>query len=699
MSERVGIDIGGTFTDMVLMDGEGGVFTVKVPSTPDDYSRGIAEGLAAELAAREIPADGIAELIHGTTVATNAILEKRGARTGLLTTEGFRDVLEIRRLRMPRLYDLRWTKPPALAARADRLEVPERIDHKGRVLTALDEAAAGAAIDRLLASGVEAVAISLINAYANGAHEERLAEMVRARAPDLPLCISSEILPEIKEYERTSTVVVNAYILPVVSRYLRRLREALDALSTTAPLKIMQSSGGAMGVEAARARPIHIIESGPAAGVVGAAELAAKLGRKDVLTFDMGGTTAKAAIIEDGAYDRVGELDVGAGINFAARLLKGGGYHVGVPAIDIAEVGAGGGSLVRIDAGGSLAVGPESAGAVPGPVSYDQGGETATVTDANVVLGFVNPDRLVGGELMLNAEKGREAIRRQVANPLGAGLDEAAWGIHQVANAAMARALRAVSSERGRDPRRFALAVFGGNGPVHAVTLARSLDIKEIIVPPAAGVFSALGLLFPETEHHHVRTLKQGLDGTDPAGLSDAFGTLEATGREGLESEGFAASAMEFERFADLCYRGENAALTVPVGGAGDVRAEMAESFAAEHERTFGYRSDDEVVELVNVRIVARGRSDTPRVPQALAITPRTDIAAEAGRRRPVYFGPEVGRIEVPVITRDAISADGREGPFIVEEYDSTTVVPPGCRARAAEWGALVIDVDPERGE
>ena len=701
MSQRVGIDIGGTFTDVVLMDGAGGVFSVKVPSTPDDYSRGIAEGLARELDARGIRPEQIDELIHGTTVATNAILEKRGARTGLLTTEGFRDVLEIRRLRMPRLYDLRWEKPPALAARADRLEIPERIDHKGEVVRELDEAAAADAVDRLLASGVEAVAICLINAYANGAHEARLAEMVRARAPDLPLCISSEILPEIKEYERTSTVVVNAYILPVVGRYLRRLREALDALQVTAPLKIMQSSGGAMGLEAARMRPIHIIESGPAAGVVGAAELAAKLGRPDVLTFDMGGTTAKAAIIEAGAYDRVGELDVGAGINVASRLLKGGGYHVGVPAIDIAEVGAGGGSHVRIDAGGSLAVGPDSAGAVPGPVCYDQGGDVPTVTDANVALGFVNPERLVGGELTLNAEKGREAIRQQIANPLGAGLDEAAWGIHQVANATMARALRAVSSERGRDPRLFALAAFGGNGPVHAVTLARSLDISEIIVPPAAGVFSALGLLFPETEHHHVRTLKVGLEGAEASDLANAFGAMEATGRGDLEGEGFAESAMEFDRFADLCYRGENAALTVPVTTAnGEMGPAMAESFAQEHERTFGYRSDDEVVELVNLRVVARGRSDTPRVPEALSITPRSDIAGEEGLRRPVYFGPDVGRIEVAIITRDAISADWRDGPFIVEEYDSTTVVPPGCRARAADWGSLLIEVDPEtRGE
>ncbi len=580
MSHRVGIDIGGTFTDIVLLDTGGGVFTVKVPSTPDDYSRGIAEGLAAELESREIAPGRIDELIHGTTIATNAILERRGARTGLLTTEGFRDVLEIRRLRMPRLYDLLWTKPAALAARADRLEIAERVDHRGEVLRPLDEAAAGEAIDRLLAGGVEAVAISLINAYANGAHEVLLAEMVRERSPDLPLCISSEILPEIKEYERTSTTVVNAYILPVVARYLHALVTALDGLGIRAPLMIMQSNGGTMGVDAACARPMHIIESGPAAGVVGAAELGRKLGHVDLLTFDMGGTTAKAAMIEGGRFDRVGSLDVGAEINLAGRLLTGGGYHVRVPAIDIAEVGAGGGSLVGLDAGGSLRVGPESAGAVPGPVCYDQGGVTATVTDANVVLGFLNPDFLVAGELRLDRDKAARAIQEQIAWPMGLAVEEAAYGVHIVANATMARALRAVSNERGRDPRGFALMAFGGNGPVHAATLADTLDIRNVLVPPVPGVFSALGLLFPETEHHYVKTYKRNLEGLDPGAVEDVFGGLERAGAEALEAEGYPGVRTRFERLADMRYLGENSELTVPVPAGPRAMERWRESFS-----------------------------------------------------------------------------------------------------------------------
>jgi N-methylhydantoinase A len=694
MSLRVGIDIGGTFTDIVLLAGDGRTLTIKVPSTPDDYSRGIAEGLAQAMAAHAMAGSDFREVVHGTTVATNAILEKRGVRTGLITTEGFRDVLEIRRLRMPRLYDLTWEKPKALAARNDRVEVSERIDHRGRVLRPLDPASVDAAVDKLLGNGVEAVAVALINAYANGAHEQAVAERLRARAPELPLCLSSEILPEIKEYERTSTVVVNAYILPVVSRYLRALAAALAGLGIEAPLRIMQSNGGAMGAEAAAARPIHIIESGPAAGVVGAAEIAAKLGYADVLTFDMGGTTAKAAMIEDGRFDRVGELDVGAGINYAARLLKGGGYHVSVPAIDIAEVGAGGGSLVRIDAGGALAVGPDSAGAVPGPVCYGQGNDTPTVTDANVVLGFVNPEYLVGGELKIDAAAAAEAIRRQIAGPLGVDTDEAAFGVHRVANAVMARALRAVSSERGRDPRRFALMAFGGNGPVHAATLARLLDISTILVPPVAGVFSALGLLFPASEHHYVRTFKHDLETLTAKDVDAGYRALAEDGIRELQGEGYAPDRIEIERHADLRYRGENTSLTVPAPAKGDLVAVLDAAFAEEHERTYGYRSDEEVVELVNLRLIARGCAAEARVPTGLTVESRAE--ARVGVRRRVYFGPAQGRLETPVVARAEIGRAPRLGPLIVEEYDSTTVVPPGCTVRRVDWDTLLIEVGAE---
>ena len=697
MSFRVGIDIGGTFTDLVLLGKAGRTITVKVPSTPDDYSRSIAESLEEALPRIGIGGREIDEVIHGTTVATNAILERRGVRTGLITTAGFRDVLEIRRLRMPRLYDLKWQKPEALAARADRVEVDERIEHTGRVLSPLDEGTVHAALDKLLDNGVQAIAVALINSYANDRHERRIAEIIRERGVDVPLCLSCEVHPEIKEYERTSTTVVNAYILPVVGTYLRSLERVLNRLEISGPLRIMQSNGGAMGVDAAAAKPVNIIESGPSAGVVGAAEIAAKLGFENVLTFDMGGTTAKAAMIEGGRFDRVGELDVGAGINFAARLLKGGGYHVSVPAIDIAEVGAGGGSLVRIDAGGALAAGPESAGAIPGPVCYDQGGSVATVTDANVVLGFISPTQLVGGELAIRSDLSAAAIREQIADPMGVSVDDAAFGIHRVANATMARALRAVSSERGRDPRQFALMVFGGNGPVHAATLARSLDISTILIPPVAGVFSALGLLFPATEHHLVRTFKRELAGVARDDITAAFAALEAEGSGALSVEGYGADMTEYEHQADLRYRGENTNLTVSAAGALDDPRVLADEFAREHERTYGYRSDEETVELVNLRLIARGLSAEARVPDSLSVAERSTAAAQSGtRRRTVCFGAAVGRQETPVVGRAAVGESWIDGPVIVEEYDSTTVVPPGCRIRRIGWDTLTVEVGPE---
>ena len=697
MSYRVGIDIGGTFTDLVLLGAGGHALTVKVPSTPDDYSRSIAESLEVALPRIGIAGDEVEEVIHGTTVATNAILEKRGVRTGLVTTAGFRDILEIRRLRMPRLYDLTWQKPEALAARVDRVEVAERVDHAGRVLQPLDEASVHAALDRLLANGVRSIAVALINSYANDGHERRIAEMIRERGIDVPLCLSSEVNPELKEYERTSTTVVNAYILPVVGTYLRSLERVLHRLEIAGPLRIMQSNGGAMGVDAAAARPVNIIESGPSAGVVGAAEIAAKLGYENVLTFDMGGTTAKAAMIEGGRYDRVADLDVGAGINFGARFLKGGGYHVSVPAIDIAEVGAGGGSLVRIDAGGALLAGPESAGAMPGPVCYDQGGTVATVTDANVALGFISPTQLVGGELAIRSELSVEAVGKQVAETMGVSVDEASFGIHRVANATMARALRAVSSERGRDPRQFALMVFGGNGPVHAATLARSLDISTILVPPVAGVFSALGLLFPPTEHHLVRTFKRDLADVSPDDIASVFKALEDEGSAALSVEGYGPDMTVFERQADMRYRGENTNLTVSAAAALDEPRRLADIFGEEHERTYGYRSDDEIVEVVNVRLIARGLSAEARVPETLSVVEGGKVSAGEGRRRrSAYFGPVAGRVETPVIERAAVGESWIDGPVIVEEYDSTTVVPPGCRIRRIGWDTLAIDVGPE---
>jgi N-methylhydantoinase A len=694
---RVGVDIGGTFTDIVFLDADGHLHTKKVSSSVDDYARAIVEGLDAVFRERGLDGADVVEVLHGTTVASNAILELRGAKTGLITTKGFRDVLEIRRLRMPRLYDLRWEKPPTLVERYLRLEVDERIDAHGRVQRPLDPADVERAVDRLLAEGVEAIAVCLLNSYANPAHEELVKSILVARAPACALSVSADVLPEIREYERTSTTVINAYVMPIVRRYLTTLRSGLDGVGVTAPLLIMQSNGGLMTDDAAAAKPIHIIESGPAAGVVGAQALARRIGLGGLVTFDMGGTTAKASIVEDGQVSRATEYQVGGGIMHGSRLLTGAGYLLRVPAIDLAEVGAGGGSIVWMDPGGALQVGPRSAGAFPGPVCYDLGGTEPTVTDANVILGFLNPTELAGGAVKLNAARSREVFAEKVAKPLGLTLADAAHGAHVIAASNMMRAIRAVSSERGRDPREYALFAFGGNGPLFAAGMARQLEMRRIVVPPAPGLFSSFGLLYGDVEHHYVRTWRGLARRIDPSALGAVVGRMESEARAQLASEGFTGAAVRIRRSADCRYQGQSFELTVPVAdGTVDERTvrTLEDAFGEEHERTYGHRAGpDEPVEIVSVRVIAQGLSDRPRVPTGLRID-RAGSGRSGGHRR-AYFGPELGWHATPILDRPDL-ATSRTGPCIVEEYDATCVVPPDARASLDTHGNIVIELSAE---
>jgi N-methylhydantoinase A len=690
---RVGVDIGGTFTDLVFLDEDGRLHIKKVSSSVDDYARAIVEGVREVFQEAGLSGADVGEVLHGTTVASNAILELQGARTGLITTRGFRDVLEIRRLRMPRLYDLTWEKPPALVERYLRREVDERVNARGEVVKPLDPADVERALDRLLAEGIETLAVCLINSYANPVHEAQIKAIVQRRAPGLPLCISAEVLPEIKEYERTSSTVINAYVMPVVQRYLATLRTGLEEIEVGAPLLIMQSNGGLMTADAASRMPMHIIESGPAAGVVGSQALARRMGLGKVITFDMGGTTAKAAIIEDGEVTRASEYQVGGGIMLGSRLLTGAGYLLRVPAIDLAEVGAGGGSIVWIDAGGALQVGPRSAGAVPGPLCYDAGGTEPTITDANVILGYLNPTHLVGGAVKLNAARSREVFDERIARPLGLSLDRAAYGAHMIAASNMIRAIKAVSSERGRDPREYVLFAFGGNGPLFAGGMARQLDIKKIVVPPAPGLFSSFGLLYSDVEHHYVRTYPRRTGQLDFDELNQVWSRMDADALAQLASEGFTGAAIRLRRSADLRYQGQSFELTVPVPtGRLDAAsiAALAEAFGQEHERTYGHRAGpDEPVEVVTLRLVAQGIPDRPRVPDHIRID-RDGGGAHPPRR--VYFGPEHGWLETPVIGRGDLARVTR-GPCIAEEYDATCVVPPGSTAVLDAHGNIVIEV------
>src|SRR5436305_5713516 len=530
-SFRAGVDIGGTFTDIVLLGDDGSRYTKKVSSTVDDYARAIVDGLAVLLGEIGAEASGIVELLHGTTVASNAVLEHKGAKTGLITTKGFRDVLEIRNLRMPRLYDMSWTKPPPLVERRLRTEVDERVNAEGGVDRPLDEASVERAARFLVGEGVEAIAVCLLHSYLNPAHEIRVKEIVSRVAPDVTLSVSAEVLPVINEYERTSTTVINAYVRPIVERYLNRLIAEVKRGGIDAPVLLMQSNGGLTTARAAAVTPMHIIESGPAAGVVGVQALTQLVGIDKAISFDMGGTTAKASLIENGELTRATEYQGGAGIVHGSRLLSGAGYTLKVPAIDLAEVGAGGGSILWIDAGGALQIGTHSAGAVPGPVCYDQGGTEPTVTDANVVLGYINPAQLVGGALKLNAAKARTVIAEKVARALGMSVEEAAYGAHLIAASNMIRALKAVSSERGRDPRDYALVAFGGNGPAFVAGMAEGMHIPQVLIPPPAGVFPSSGLPYAEVEYYFTRTRKRLLRGLDPAEAQDIVEGLKAEAR------------------------------------------------------------------------------------------------------------------------------------------------------------------------
>jgi N-methylhydantoinase A len=692
---RIGVDIGGTFTDIVVLRPDGTFHAKKISSTVDDYSRAIMSGLATVLEEIGAGAAEVGEIRHGTTVASNAILERKGARTGLITTEGFRDVLEIRTLRMPRLYDMAWEKPPVLVPRYLRITVTERIDARGQVRHALDAADAERAVRRLLDEGVQAIAICLLHAYANPTHERLLKEIIERLAPGLPSAISFDVLPEIKEYERTSTTVINAYLKPIVSRYLKSLERGLASIGVHTPVMLMQSNGGLTTSRIAAELPVHIVESGPAGGVVGAQVLAAAIGLSKIITLDMGGTTAKAALVEDGELTRAAECQVGGGILLGSRLLTGAGYTLKVPAIDIAEVGAGGGSLIRIDAGGAMQIGPESAGAVPGPVCYDLGNDEPTVTDANVVLGYLNPTQLVGGEVALNADKARAILKAKIADRMGLSVEHAAFGAHLIAASNMIRAIRAVSSERGRDPRAFTLFAFGGNGPLFGVGMARALGIRRVVVPPAPGVFSSFGLLWAAVEHHYSRSFRALLRNADLAAMNAAFAELEDQARDQLAAEGFAASDVRIHRRASMHYHGQTFELGIPVpDGTIDRQrvTELEEAFGREHKRTYGHRAGlEEPVEIVSLQVISDlATARTPALPDAAGVIRReTDTQLQP---RLAYFGPEAGWLETPVLRRAEL-ASPREGPCIVEEYDATCLVPPATRASLDGYGNIVIEL------
>lgn len=691
---RVGCDIGGTFTDIVLAMPDGRLFVNKTSTTPDSLGRAIVQGLQSLIAQAGIRPEDITEIVHGTTTASNTILQKVGANTGVLTTEGFRDVLEIGRIRTPTMFDLAWQKPQPLATRRWRRGIRERIAADGSVVTALDVNQLVEETGELVAEGVTAIAICFINSYINPAHELQAKAQLQKRFPDVLFSASCEVLPEIKEYERTSTTVVNAYILPAMRSYLARLREDLQAMGIQASLQVMASNGGMMGIAAASDKPVFAVASGPAGGVAGAARIGALGGNDDMIVFDMGGTTAKAAIVVNGQPSLTNEYEFRDGISAPSRFVKGGGYVLKVPAIDIAEVGAGGGSIAWIDAGGLLCVGPESAGAAPGPACYGKGNERPTVTDANMALGYLNPQALAGGSLPVNPALSAQAIDRHVGAPLQMDTLAAAHGIRHLANVNMARAIRAVTVERGLDPRDMSMIAFGGGGPLHAVAVARILGIRRVLAPIMAGVFCSAGMLSADAEHNFVKAVLRPLDACVHEDLARILGALEDQGYTVLAGEGYSGQAARVSYFADVRYLGQSSELTVPLSSAAidaGVLDQLAHDFRALYQQTFGY-SSDEPLELVNLRISAHGIS-----PHRLDFGQcRVDTSALQGTEgeRLVSFAPGETPRSTRVMPRVGVGAERLAGPLIIESYDTTIVVPPGCFAHADAIGNIIIDIE-----
>jgi N-methylhydantoinase A len=687
---RIAVDIGGTFTDIALLTDAGLIHQSKISSTPADPSVAVVEGVAQLLAELSIDPAAVAEVLHGTTVGSNAILQRKGARTGLITTRGFRDVLEIGRIRMPDMFDLTWDKPAPLVPRRHRLEVTERMAADGSVVEPLSEASVVAAGETLVAEGIEAAAVIFINSYRNPAHELEAAGILRAHFPKLLVTASCSVLPEMKEYERTSTTVVNAYLLATMRAYLQRLQDGLRGIGVKAPILVMTSNGGMLAADVTCEKPVMVVASGPAGGVVGAARLGIARDDRDVIVFDMGGTTAKAVIIEDGRPTMTSEYEFRDGISTSSRFVKAGGYMLKVPAIDIAEVGAGGGSLAAIDRGGLLVVGPESAGAVPGPACYGLGNDRPTVTDANVVLGFINPNSLAGGKLPIERSRSEAAIRNHVGSPLDLPLTDAAHGIRAVANAAMARAVRAVTIERGRDPRDLTLMAFGGNGGVHAPDLARQLGIPRVVVPPMSGVFSALGMLASDVEHTGLKTIGRRIDAMTVEDLRAIKDELQTQVAAQLAGDGYQAERTAFLWEADLRHEGQATELTVPFEG--EDFEQIRERFIAEYLKTYGYR-DQTPIELMKVRVAGRGLRDSRLDFRAMKIAQRPGAPGSGSRQ--ISFGRGEAARNVDIVDRAAIDGKPRSGPLIIEEFDATIVVPPDARVHKDGIGCIVLEFAP----
>ncbi len=674
---EIGVDIGGTFTDVVCRAVDGSVHLVKIPTTRQDPSAGVRAAL--ELMRRDwtIAPQTISRFVHGTTVATNAVLEAKGAKIGLITTEGFRDVLEIGRQMRHAMYEL-VLKPEAagfLAPGHLRKEVRERVTATGAVLVPLDEASVERAVGELKEEGVGAIAVSLLFSFLNPAHERRIREIIGRLAPDVMVSLSSEVDPAFREYERTCVTAFDAYLKPIVDRYLASMESDLAEAGVKGTLQIMQSRGGVASSRIARRRPVRLFLSGPAAGVIGGLEVGRALGIDDLITIDVGGTSCDIALVSGGQPLIRSEGEIG-------------GYGVRVPMVDVNAIGAGGGSIAWLDDAGSLRVGPHSAGSEPGPACYDRGGENATVTDASVLLGYIDPEYFAGGSLTLVPGRAHDAVRREIAEPLRMPVEAAALGIHRVVNAQMAEAIRLVSIGRGIDPRGYTLVPLGGAGSLHATALARELGIARIIVPLHPGVLSAEGLLHAPIEHEVSCAFPRALDGLTWSDVRRALDDLDGACAELMQSEGVPLERRRIIYSADVCYLGQSYHLDVPLSpSASDPLAALYRDFRAAHDRVYGH-STDAPARIVNLRAVHR-------VAAAVSRSAKYSPTRSPGRKtRRSILTAESGYVEADIYERGALAPGARfEGPAIVEQGDTTTLIEPGWRAEVAKNGTLILSM------
>ena len=683
----VGVDIGGTFTDLLLAGEDRRAVIHKTLTTPGDPSQAVETALSQALGEGMAEARGRGTLVHGTTLVTNAIIERTGAPTALLTTAGFRDALEIGREHRYELYDLNLEFPKPLVPRYLRLDVPERVAADGSVLRPLDEGFVRRLVSELQAKGIRAIAVSYLNSFRNPVHERRTAEIIAEVAPEIRISLSSEVVAEIREFQRTSTTAANVYVQERVSNYLRELSHRFDRIGFQGSFFVMLSSGGIATAETAARFPVRLLESGPAAGALAAAHLGARAGYPDLLSFDMGGTTAKLCAVEDGRPLKTHEFEV----DRVYRFRRGSGLPIKIPVIDMIEIGAGGGSMARVDALGLLKVGPQSAGAEPGPACYGRGGDEPTVTDADLVLGYLDPSYFLGGRMRLDVEAARSALSR-LAGTLGLTVEEVAWGIYQIVNENMANAARTHMGERGKDPRRLPLYAFGGAGPVHGYRVAEILHLPALISPFGAGVGSTFGLLAAPLAFDFVRSAYSRLDGLQWGSVNGLLDEMARDGRAILEGSGLAGADISYERSADMRFVGQGHEVSVPLpdGVLGEHHLpEVAASFEQVYRALYGRKGPDVPLEVINWRVVATGpHPDSDfRLPQDSA-----DPDRALKGKRPAYF-PEFGRyIETPVYDRYALKpGEVFEGPAIVEERESTLVVGARGRAQVDEWLNVIV--------